>query len=114
MIRGAPRRFLVSFVGLAVGLGALAGCAGGTSGDEGSQTNCGLDGCTVTFQRDGTPEVSILGITARLVGVEGGQATLEVAGQTVTVPVGGETEAEGFTVRVERATDAEVVVRVTP
>lgn len=82
-------------------------------GSAGSQTNCSFDGCTVTFQRTGTAEVSVLGVTAKLVGVEGGNATLEVAGQMVTVPVGGEATADGFTVRVERVTDTEVVARIT-
>lgn len=67
----------------------------------------------MTFQRDGTAAVSVLGVEARLVGVDAGAARLEVAGQQITVPVGGETQAEGFTVRVERLTDTEVVVRVS-
>ena len=54
----------------------------------------------------------MLGVQARLVGVQDGTAELEVAGQRVTVPVGGQTEAAGFTVGVERVTDKEVVVRV--
>ena len=85
----------------------VAGCA-----TAGTQTNCGLDGCTVTFPRSGDTSVSVLGVQARLVGVQDGTAELEVAGQRVTVPVGGQTEAGGFTVGVERVTDKEVVVRV--
>ncbi len=50
---------------------------------------------------------------SRLVGVDAGQASLEVGGRTVTVPVGGQTEVQGFTVTVESVTDTEVVVRVT-
>ncbi len=94
---------------LALALGGATACGG----SEGSQTNCSLDGCTVTFQRNATAEASVLGVTAKLVGVEGGNVTLEVAGQTVTVPVGGEATADGFTVRVERVTDTEVVARIT-
>jgi len=85
----------------------VAGCA-----TAGTQTNCGLDGCTVTFPRSGDTSVSVLGVQARLVGVQDGTAELEVAGQRVTVPVGGQTEAGGVTVGVERVTDKEVVVRV--
>ena len=85
----------------------VAGCA-----TAGTQTNCGLDGCTVTFPRSGDTSVSVLGVQARLVGVQNGTAELDVAGQRVTVPVGGQTEAAGFTVGVERVTDEEVVVRV--
>jgi hypothetical protein len=87
----------------------VAGCGGG-----GSNTECGLDGCTITFPRNGAAAVSVLGIEARLVGVNAGTAELEVAGQRVTVPVGGETQADGFTVGVEQVTDTEVVVRVRP
>lgn len=90
----------------------LAGCGGGEQGG-GSNTSCDLGGCTITFQRDGTAAVSVLGIQARLVGVDAGTAQIEVAGQTISVPVGGQTQAEGFTVGVESVTDTEVVVRVS-
>jgi hypothetical protein len=87
---------------------ALAGCGGG----EGSNTQCGLDGCTITFARGAGGEVSVLGVTARLVGVDGGVATVEVAGNTVQVPVGGEAAADGFTVGLQRLTEDEAVVQV--
>jgi hypothetical protein len=87
----------------------VAGCGG-----QGSQTDCGLDGCTIKFPRSGQAAVSVLGIEARLVGVQDGSAQLEVAGQTVTVPVGGEAQADGFTVGVESVTESDVVVRVHP
>ncbi len=83
------------------------GCGGGNS-----QTDCGLDGCTITFPRSGEAAVSVLGVEARLVGVQDGAAQLEVAGQQITVPVGGEANAGNFTVAVEQVTDTEVVVRV--
>jgi len=98
--------FRPAFAALATAL-LVAGCA-----TAGTQTNCGLDGCTVTFPRSGDTSVSVLGVQARLVGVQDGTAELEVAGQRVTVPVGGQTEAGGVTVGVERVTDKEVVVRV--
>jgi hypothetical protein len=85
----------------------VAGCGGGNS-----NVDCGLDGCTITFPRSGDAVVSVLGVEARLVGVQNGTAQLEVAGQQITVPVGGETEASGFVVGVDRVTDTEVVVRV--
>ncbi|WP_051342266.1 hypothetical protein [Pseudonocardia spinosispora] len=91
-----------------LGLGLLTGCGG-----SGSNTDCDLGGCTITFARSGGTSVSVLGIEAKLVGVQNGQATLSVAGHEVNVPVGGETQSEGFTIRVERLTDTEVVVRVT-
>ena len=86
----------------------------GGYGAGGSNTDCGVDGCTITFPRSGDTSVSVLGVEARLVGVQNGTAELAVAGQTVTVPVGGETQAGGFTVGVEQVTDQKVVVRVRP
>jgi len=86
----------------------LSGCGG-----EGSNTDCGLNGCTVTFARSGTSEVSVLGVTARLVRVDADIAQVEVAGQSVQVPVGGQTEVAGLIVRVEQITDAQVVIRIS-
>ncbi|MGE3285431.1 MAG: hypothetical protein AB7J32_04915 [Pseudonocardia sp.] len=85
----------------------------GTATSSGSATNCDLSGCTITFQRRGDGTVSVFGVNARLVSVDEGSARIEVAGRTIVVPVGSTTQAEGFTVGVERVTDAEVVVRVT-
>ena len=87
---------------------ALPACGG-----QGTDTRCGVDGCTVTFDRTGGAQVSVLGVSARLLGVENQVARVEVAGQTVSVPVGGEAQAGGFTVRVEQVTDAQVVVSIS-
>ena len=103
----APRALVAPLLALVVAVGALAGCGGG------GNTSCGVSGCTVTFPRSGTSEVSVLGVTARLVRVDADVAQVEVAGQTVTVPVGGQTEAGGLVVRVEQVTDTEVVVRIS-
>lgn len=94
-------------VAVVVAVGALTGCGGG------GNTSCGINGCTVTFPRSGTAEVSVLGVTARLLRVDADIAQVEVAGQTVMVPVGGQTEAGGLIVRVEEITDAQVVIRIS-
>lgn len=101
------RRAVLSVMSVLVALVLVAGCGGGSS-----NVDCGLDGCTVAFPRSGDVVVSVLGVDARLVGVQDGTAQLEVAGQQITVPVGGETQAGGFTVGVDRVTDTEVIVRV--
>jgi hypothetical protein len=101
------RRAVLSVMSVLAALVLVAGCGGGDS-----KVDCGLDGCTVTFPRSGDVAVSVLGVEARLVGVQDGTAQLEVAGQQITVPVGGQTEAGGFTVGVEQVTDTEVIVRV--
>ena len=101
------RRALLALPIVALAL-VLAGCSGS------STTDCGLDGCTIAFPRSGEAAVSVLGIEAKLVGVQNDVADIEVAGQRVRVPVGAETRAAGFTVGVERLTSSEVVVRVRP
>jgi len=100
------RGTVVSVLTLVLAGGALVGCGGGG-------TSCGTDGCTVTFERSGNAEVSVLGVTARLVRVDADVAQVEVAGQTVMVPVGGQTQVGGLVVRVEQITDQQVVIRVS-
>lgn len=101
------RRALLTLSTVALAL-VLAGCGGS------STTDCGLNGCTIAFPRSGEAAVSVLGIEAKLIGVQNDVADIEVAGQRVRVPVGAETQAAGFTVGVERVTASEVVVRVRP
>jgi hypothetical protein len=103
------RRVGMSLLPVLAAVVLVAGCGG-----QGSQTDCGLNGCTITFPRSGEAAVSVLGVEARLVSVQEGAAQLEVAGQSLTVPVGGEAAAEGFTVGVESVTESDVVVRVRP
>jgi len=101
------RGTVVSVLTLVLAGGALVGCGGG------GNTSCAADGCTVTFARSGSAEVSVLGVTARLVRVDADIAQIEVAGQTVMVPVGGQTQVAGLVVRVDKITDSQVVVRVS-
>jgi hypothetical protein len=101
------RGTVVAVLALAIAGGSLAGCGGG------GNTSCGTDGCTVTFARSGSSEVSVLGVSARLVRVDADVAQIEVAGQTVMVPVGGQTEVGGLVVRVQEVTDQQVVVRIS-
>ncbi len=103
------RRIAISVRAVLIALVLAAGVACGSGG---SQTQCALDGCTITFPRSGDATVSVLGIDARLVGVQNGAVDIEVAGQRVSVPVGGETTAERFTVGVQEVTDTSVVVRI--
>ena len=105
--RRPPRALLAPVLALAVGLGVLTGCGGG------GNASCGTDGCTVTFPRSGNATVSVLGVTARLLRVDADIAQVEVAGTTVMVPVGGQTEVAGLVVRVDQITDAQVVVRIS-
>ena len=62
-----------------IALSGVSGC--------GDASDCSLNACTVTF--DGVDaEVSVLGVAAKVVKVEGDQVTLEVAGAQQVVTVG--------------------------
>lgn len=103
------RRVLSTIVLAGVVVGGVVGCGGDSSG---AQTDCSLNGCTVTFDRGVDARASILGIEAKLISVKGDQVTLEVGGQRVSVPAGGEGQAEGFNVSVEEITQEHVKVRI--
>lgn len=91
-------------------LGGAAGCGGESSG---TRTTCSVSACTVAFDRGVDARASILGVEAKLIGVKNDRATLEVAGQRLTVPAGGQAEAEGVNVTVQKITKKQVVVKVT-
>lgn len=95
-------------VAAALGFALLAGCG------EGSDTECGLDQCTVTFERGVDAKASVLGIDAELVKVEGDKATIRVAGEELTLTVGQQgAQAEGFDVTLESVTDTQVKVKIS-
>ncbi|WJK44074.1 hypothetical protein O7608_23410 [Solwaraspora sp. WMMA2056] len=101
-------RLAASFAGLMLGAAVLAGCS-----SEGASTDCGLDACTVTFDRGVEASASFLGIEAKLIGAEGDRVTVEVAGEQVTLTTGQQaTEVGGMAVTLEQVTDSQVVVRV--
>lgn len=101
-------RLVAKGAALALGAVLLAGC-----GSEGVSTNCRVDSCTLTFQRGVEASANVLGVEAKLVGVDGNQATIEVAGEQIAIwtdePA---TEVAGLAVRLERVNDREVVVRI--
>ena len=102
------RRAAGLFAGLALGVALLSGC-----GSEGASTDCGLDACTVTFDRGVEASASILGVEAKLIGAQGDQVTVEVAGEQLSLTVGQQaTEVGGFAVTLDSVTDQQVKIRV--
>ncbi|MEH1016082.1 hypothetical protein V6U90_23595 [Micromonospora sp. CPCC 206060] len=103
------RRAAGLLAGLALGAAVLAGCS-----SEGASTDCGLDACTVTFDRGVEAKASILGVDAKLVSAQGDQVTIEVAGEQVTLTTGQQaTEVGGLFVTLDSATDTQVKVRIS-
>ena len=93
---------------LALGAALLAGCS-----SEGASTDCGLDQCTVTFDRGVQGEVDVLGVNAKFIGADGDQVTLEVAGEQLSLTVGQQAaEVGGLAVSVDSVTDSQVAVRI--
>ncbi|MFI6867634.1 hypothetical protein [Nocardia sp. NPDC050406] len=103
------RRLLALSVFVAV---VPLGAAACTSEGPGSKTECQVSGCTVTFDRGVNAKASVLGVDAELVAVNGNTATLRVAGQEVSVPVGETAPADGMNVTVQEVTADQVVVRL--
>ncbi|MGI5149062.1 hypothetical protein ACQEVC_22315 [Plantactinospora sp. CA-294935] len=102
------RRAAGLLAGLALGVAVLAGCS-----SEGATTDCGLDACTVTFDRGVDAKASILGVEAKLIGVDGDKVTLEVAGEQLALTVGQQaTEVGGLYATVQSADQEQVVVRI--
>jgi hypothetical protein len=102
-------RFSRILVASVLGLALLGGC-----GSEGADTDCGLDQCTITFDRGVDAKASVLGIEAELVGVEGDKATVRVAGEELTLTLGQPaTEAGGLQVTLESVTDSKAVVKIS-
>jgi hypothetical protein len=102
------RRAASALAAAALGLAVLAGCS-----SEGAETDCSLDACTVTFDRGVEASANILGVEAKLVGVQGDQVTLEVAGEQLTLTAGqAATEVGGLAVSVQSADTETVVVQI--
>ncbi|MFF3856198.1 hypothetical protein [Micromonospora sp. NPDC002575] len=103
------RRAAGLLAGLALGVALLAGCS-----SEGASTDCGLDSCAVTFDRGVEASATILGVEAKLVGAQGDQVTVEVAGEQLSLTVGQQaTEVGGFAVTLDSVTNEQVVIRVS-
>ena len=76
---------------------------------EGASTDCGLDQCTVTFDRGVEGSVSVLGVDAKFIGADGDQVTVEVAGEQLSLTVGQQAaEVGGLAVSVDSVTDTQV------
>ncbi|MEV0154451.1 hypothetical protein AB0H57_12025 [Micromonospora sp. NPDC050686] len=95
--------------GLLLGAALLAGCS-----SQGASTDCGLDACTVTFERGVEASATILGVEAKLVGAQGDQVTVEVAGEQLSLTVGQQAASAGdLSVSLESVTDEQVKIRVS-
>jgi hypothetical protein len=103
------RRRIISIVsGLVLGLAVLAGCS-----SDGASTDCGLDQCTVTFDRGVSARASVLGVEAKLIGVENDQVTIEVAGERLSLTYGQQgVQVAGLFVSVDSVDDSQVAVRI--
>ncbi|RIV37883.1 hypothetical protein [Micromonospora radicis] len=96
-------------LGLALGAALLTGCS-----SEGASTSCGLDACTVTFDRGVQASANIFGVEARLVGAEDDRVTIEVAGEQLTLTTGQQAaDVGGLAVTLDSVTDSEVKVRIS-
>jgi hypothetical protein len=106
--RTFARRAAALFAAATLGLAVLAGCS-----SEGASTDCGLDQCTVTFDRGVEASATILGVDAKLIGADGDRVTVEVAGEQLQLTVGQQaTQVGGLAVSLDSVTDTQVAIRV--
>lgn len=99
------RRLATVAAALVIGLGGLTACSS-------DNVSCSTNACTVTFDRGVEAESSVLGVKVKLVGVDNGVVKVKVSGTTVSVPVDGSAQAQGFDISVQKVTDSQVVIRV--
>jgi hypothetical protein len=98
-----PAALLAAAV-LAVGL--LGGCGS-------DDVSCGLDACTVTYEKGVSAGVSVLGVEAKMVSADNNTVTLEIAGEKVQLTTGQPAvEVAGLQVSVDSITDSQVKVRI--
>jgi hypothetical protein len=94
--------------GALLGLALLTGC-----GSEGASTSCGVDACTVTFDRGVNASANVLGVEAKLVAADGDKVTVEVAGEQLSLTVGQPAvDAGALSVSLDSVTDSKAVVRI--
>jgi hypothetical protein len=92
----------------AMGLALLSACG------NNSDVSCGLDECTVTFDRGVDASASILGVEAKMLSAEGDRVTMEVAGEEITLTVGqAATEVAGLQVYLDSVTADQIAVRIS-
>jgi hypothetical protein len=96
-------------------LGAMLSATGcGGSAGVGSGANCSITSCTVTFQRGVTASTSILGVKAELVAVKDSAVTVNVGGQTISLPSDGTRySSDGLKLSVTSVTKDRVVLKIS-
>jgi len=95
---------------LASGVLATVLAFGGVAACGSNNTDCNLNTCTVTF--DGVnAEASVLGVSAKVVAINGDQVTIEVAGSRQTITVGQPAVSVGpFQAQVTSADKDKIIV----
>jgi hypothetical protein len=85
----------------------LAGCGS-------DDVSCGLDACTVTYDRGVSAGVSVLGVEAKLVSADDSTVTVEVAGERVQLTKGQQAvDVGGLQVSLDSITQDQVKVRIS-
>ncbi len=88
------------------GLAVLAGCTS-------DNVDCSLDACTVTLERSVDASASVFGVEAKVVGVDGDKATVEVAGEQLQLTVGQQAaQVGGLQVSLDKVTPENIVLRI--
>lgn len=105
--RRAPLARPAALLAAAVLTAALvAGCGS-------DDVSCGLDACTVTYERGVQASASVLGVEAKLLSADDSSVTIEVAGEQIQLTKGQQAvEVGGLQASLESVTPDQVKVRI--
>jgi hypothetical protein len=91
----------------ALGLALLAGCSS-------DNVSCGLDQCTVTIDRETNASASVLGVEAKFISADENTATLEVAGEQISLTKGQQAvEVGGLLVSLDSVTNDQIGLQIS-
>ncbi len=106
MLKTTAPRLAALFASAALGLAVLTGCSS-------DNVDCGLDACTVTYERGVAASASVLGVEAKLVSADDNTVTIEVAGEQVQLTKGQQAvDVAGLQASLESVTQDQVKVRI--
>ena len=101
------RRLAAALASATLGLALLTGC----SNDD---VDCSLDQCTVSIARETNASVSVLGVEAKFISADESTATLEVAGEKISLTKGQQAvDVGGLLVSLDSVTSDQVQVKIS-
>ncbi len=107
MVFNPSKQLAAALAAATLGLALLSGCSS-------DNVDCGLDQCTVTLQKEVNASASFLGVEAKFLSADENTATLEVAGEQISLTKGQQAvEVGGLLVSLDSITGETVGIQVS-